>query len=71
MYAIRSYYDISKFNFTEGLSTIKRTNQEKQLELVYQYISEVQDEKDLLDRITSYNVCYTKLLRQLKKLLFS
>lgn len=41
--------DISKFNFTEGLSTIKRTNQEKQLELVYQYISEVQDEKDLLE----------------------
>ncbi|HAB50866.1 MAG TPA: acriflavin resistance protein, partial [Ignavibacteriales bacterium] len=41
--------DISKFNFTEGLSTIRRTNQEKQLELVYQFISEVQDEKDLLE----------------------
>lgn len=41
--------DISKFNFTEGLSTIKRTNQEKQLELVYEFIDEVQDEKDLLD----------------------
>ncbi|HAF28655.1 MAG TPA: ABC transporter ATP-binding protein [Bacteroidales bacterium] len=41
--------DISKFNFTEGLSTIKRTNQEKQLELVFQYINEVQDEKDLLE----------------------
>jgi len=40
---------ISKFNFTEGLSTIKRTNQEKQLELSYQFISEVNDEKDLLE----------------------
>lgn len=40
--------EISKFNFTEGLSTIRRTNQEKQLEVVYQYISEVQDEKDLI-----------------------
>ncbi len=41
--------DISKFNFTEGLSSIKRTNQEKQLELVYEFIDEVQDEKDLLE----------------------
>jgi len=41
--------NISKFNFTEGLSTIRRTNQEKQLELVYSYINEVQDEKDLLE----------------------
>jgi len=41
--------DISKFNFAEGLSTIKRTNQEKQLELVYQFIDEVNDEKDLLE----------------------
>ncbi|MCB2195603.1 MAG: efflux RND transporter permease subunit [Bacteroidetes bacterium] len=41
--------EISKFNFTEGLSTIKRTNQEKHLEVVYQFITEVQDEKDLLE----------------------
>lgn len=41
--------DISKFNFTEGLSTIQRTNQEKQLEVVYQFIDEVQSEKDLLE----------------------
>jgi multidrug efflux pump subunit AcrB/ABC-type multidrug transport system ATPase subunit len=40
---------ISNFNFTEGLSTIKRTNQEKQLELVYEFIDEVNDEKDLLE----------------------
>ncbi len=40
--------EISKFNFTEGLSTIKRTNQEKQLELVYQFSNEISDSKDLL-----------------------
>ena len=40
---------ISKLNFTEGLSSIKRKNQEKQLKLVYQFIDEVNDEKDLLE----------------------
>ncbi|PKQ62765.1 ABC transporter ATP-binding protein [Labilibaculum filiforme] len=40
--------NISNLNFTEGLSTIKRTNQEKQLEVEYQFIDEVNDEKDLL-----------------------
>lgn len=40
--------NISKFNFTEGLSTIRRTNQEEQLEVQYQFIDEVNDEKDLL-----------------------
>jgi len=39
---------ISSLNFTDGLSTIKRTNQEKQLEVEYQFIDEVNDEKDLL-----------------------
>jgi len=40
--------NISKLNFTDGLSSIKRTNQEKQLEVEYQFIDEVNDEKDLL-----------------------
>ncbi len=40
---------ISNFNFTDGLSTIRRTNQEKQLELIYEFIDEVNDEKDLLE----------------------
>ncbi|WP_321295213.1 efflux RND transporter permease subunit [Marinifilum fragile] len=40
--------NISKFNFTDGLSTIKRTNQEKQLVVSYQFIDEVNDDKDLL-----------------------
>ncbi|NOQ25723.1 MAG: ATP-binding cassette domain-containing protein [Bacteroidales bacterium] len=47
--ALFQLQDISKFNFAEGLSTIQRTNQEKQLELVYQFINEVNDEKDLLE----------------------
>ncbi|MBL4560959.1 MAG: efflux RND transporter permease subunit [Labilibaculum sp.] len=40
--------NISNLNFTDGLSTIKRTNQEKQLEVEYQFIDEINDEKDLL-----------------------
>ena len=40
--------NISNLNFTDGLSTIKRTNQEKQLEVVYRFIDEINDEKDLL-----------------------
>ena len=41
--------NISTFNFTEGLSTINRTNQEKQLTLRYEFISEVNNDKDLLN----------------------
>jgi len=37
--------EISKFNFTEGLSTIRRTNQEKQITITYQFLDEVNDEK--------------------------
>ena len=40
--------NISNLNFTDGLSTIKRTNQEKHLEVEYQFIDEVNDDKDLL-----------------------
>ncbi|MFT5641658.1 MAG: multidrug efflux pump subunit AcrB/ABC-type multidrug transport system ATPase subunit [Cyclobacteriaceae bacterium] len=40
--------NISNLNFTDGLSSIKRTNQEKQLEVEYQFIDEVNDDKDLL-----------------------
>ena len=47
--ALFELQEISTFNFTEGLSTIQRTNQEKQLEVVYQFIDEVQSEKDLLE----------------------
>ncbi len=41
--------NISNFNYTDGLSTIRRTNQEKQLNIIYEFISEVKDEKDLLE----------------------
>lgn len=40
--------NISTFNFNEGASTIKRTNQQKQLEVVYAFIKEVTDDKNLL-----------------------
>lgn len=40
--------NISAFNFNEGAATIKRTNQEKQLEVVYSFIKEVTDDKSLL-----------------------
>ncbi len=40
--------NISTFNFNEGASTIKRTNQEKQLEVVFSFIKEVTDDKALL-----------------------
>jgi multidrug efflux pump subunit AcrB/ABC-type multidrug transport system ATPase subunit len=41
--------NISDLNFTRGLASIKRTNQEKQLEITYSFISEVTDDKDLLE----------------------
>lgn len=40
--------NISSQKFTYGMSSIKRTNQEKHLELTYEFINEVKDEKDLL-----------------------
>ena len=41
--------NISRFNFTTGLSTIKRTNQEKQIVVSYEFLDEVVDESDILD----------------------
>lgn len=41
--------EISSQTFSSGLSTIKRTNQEKQLSIVYELIDEVKDDKDLTD----------------------
>jgi multidrug efflux pump subunit AcrB/ABC-type multidrug transport system ATPase subunit len=40
--------NVSDFNFTTGLSTIKRKNQEKQIVISYQFLDEVNDENDLL-----------------------
>ncbi|MFK5854975.1 MAG: efflux RND transporter permease subunit, partial [Bacteroidota bacterium] len=41
--------NISDFNFTTGLSTIKRTNQEKRIVISYEFLDEVNDENDLLE----------------------
>lgn len=46
--AVFELRELSSFNFADGHSTIKRTNQEKQLELIYQFTAEVIDSKDLL-----------------------
>ncbi len=40
--------NIARFNFTSGLPSIKRTNQQKQIEVVYSFINEVQNDKELL-----------------------
>jgi len=40
---------ISTFSFSNGVPSIKRINQEKQLEVEYSFLSAVQDDKDLLE----------------------
>jgi len=40
--------NISDFNLTTGLSTIKRKNQEKEIVVSYKFLDEVNDENDLL-----------------------
>jgi len=40
--------NVSDFNFTTGLSTIQRTNQEKRIVVSYEFLDEVNDENDLL-----------------------
>lgn len=41
--------NLAEFGFTEGLPTIKRINQEKQLELSYYFIDDIQNDEDLLE----------------------
>ena len=63
MYAIRSYYEMSK---NQELA------EENQLDLLEQNKATVITESYKkaysvhIDRITSYNVCYTKLLRDIE-----
>lgn len=40
--------NVSDFNFTDGLSTIRRTNQEKRIVVSYEFLAEVNDDSDLL-----------------------
>jgi multidrug efflux pump subunit AcrB/ABC-type multidrug transport system ATPase subunit len=46
--ALFELQNISSFSFTGGVPSIKRINQQKQLEVEYTFVSEVQDDKDLL-----------------------
>jgi multidrug efflux pump subunit AcrB/ABC-type multidrug transport system ATPase subunit len=40
--------NISNFNFSNGIPTVKRVNQQRQLEVEYSFLNEVRDDKDLL-----------------------
>ncbi len=40
--------NISSFNFSNGIPSVKRVNQQRQLEVDYTFLSEVNDDKDLL-----------------------
>jgi len=41
--------NMADFNFAEGLPSIKRINQEKQLEISYSFIDEISEDEDLID----------------------
>ncbi len=40
--------NISSFNFSNGIPSVKRVNQQRQLEIEYTFLNEVNDDKDLL-----------------------
>ena len=40
--------NISSFNFSNGIPSVKRVNQQRQLEVEYSFLNEVNDDKDLL-----------------------
>ncbi|MBI9073026.1 MAG: efflux RND transporter permease subunit [Melioribacteraceae bacterium] len=42
-------HDISKIIYASGMSSITRVNQEKQIEVSYQFLSEINESNDLLD----------------------
>ena len=70
MYAIRSYYGLIKQE-AEAIQNIPVTDQyEKSVELIEKHVHQLKGKlvasgmgKAGQIRITSYNVCYTKLLR--------
>jgi multidrug efflux pump subunit AcrB/ABC-type multidrug transport system ATPase subunit len=41
--------NISSFNFSNGIPSVKRVNQQRQLEVEYSFLNEVNDDKDLLN----------------------
>ena len=74
MYAIRSYYALQEKHETENKLQAQKEEAEtirQQLQEIHLTLSEKQQLKqiteDTFHRITSYNVCYTKLLRVFRK----
>ena len=72
MYAIRSYYDINNdknagYNYNQN-ERFPNPDQSLNKYSFNGHINYLKDDIDL-NRITSYNVCYTKLLRFLLKCL--
>ena len=74
MYAIRSYYDIytQKYELKKSGIILKPVNVyfavfrdsfQNELQVISSLLRKWKNEKDSIFRITSYNVCYTKLLR--------
>ena len=69
MYAIRSYYDnkiVGKVAAVINWSEVNELHRKKTRFGWFDVIDDLEVTQALLDkvRITSYNVCYTKLLRQ-------
>ena len=68
MYAIRSYYVVLDTAFNEDSNEYTDRYAIKQSyfktpEDFYNYLNVLENDVDKAIRITSYNVCYTKLLR--------
>ena len=68
MYAIRSYYGICDVKIRYDGKTVNTTGMSVLLPNAVMYVTVGVDNEAVIksynDRITSYNVCYTKLLRQ-------
>ena len=64
MYAIRSYYDgFGDVEETGILIAVDEILEEKRMRHIQSFIEKDPNGCKLTSRITSYNVCYTKLLR--------
>ena len=71
MYAIRSYYEKISSHFALVFLTIFSTIVKMTFFDITSATTAVKNTKHISTRITSYNVCYTKLLRVVLKLLDS
>ena len=70
MYAIRSYYGITEARFVLDVNQVKRSRELLWVDDTQARIPDSGQEREedavWLSRITSYNVCYTKLLRMME-----